>query len=64
MPTLQETVDDFLAQKHIAVAGVSRSKENQGVANLIYRKLRDSGYTVFAVNPHTDTYLKSHSPAR
>ncbi len=50
MATLNELVEDFLAQKRIAVAGVSRSGE--GTANLIYRKLRDSGYQVFALNPH------------
>lgn len=52
MPTLQEAVDDFLAQKRIAVAGVSR--EPNQAANGIYRKLRDSGYEVFAVNPKAD----------
>ncbi len=49
MSTLQETVTDFLAQKRIAVAGVSRSGD--GVANIIYRKLRDAGYQVFPINP-------------
>lgn len=42
---------DFLAQKRIAVVGVSREG---GTGNAIFRKLRDEGYTVFAVNPHTD----------
>lgn len=50
--TLRETIDDFLAQKRIAVAGVSRS--NDQAANLIYRKLRDAGYRVFAVNPNAE----------
>jgi predicted CoA-binding protein len=44
-----EAVKDFLAQKRIAVAGVSRSGGE--AANLVYRKLRDAGYEVFAVNP-------------
>lgn len=47
---LQATVREFLAHKRIAVAGVSRTKTNEA-ANLIYRKLRDTGYEVFAVNP-------------
>jgi predicted CoA-binding protein len=47
---LEEAVGDFLAQRRIAVAGVSRTKTNEA-ANLIYRKLRDSGYEVFAINP-------------
>ncbi len=45
-------IKDFLAQKRIAVAGVSRSEKE--AANLIYRKLRDSGYEVFAENPKAE----------
>lgn len=52
MPTLKETVDDFLAQKRIAVAGVSRSGGE--AANLVYRKLRGAGYQVFAINPNAE----------
>lgn len=51
---LQATVREFLAHKRIAVAGVSRTETNEA-ANLIYRKLRDSGYQVFAVNPQAAT---------
>lgn len=50
MSTLTEAVTDFLAQKRIAVAGVSRSGE--AAANAIYKKLRETGYQVFAVNPN------------
>lgn len=50
--TLREAAEEFLAQKSIAVAGVSRDTKQP--ANLIYRRLREHGYTVFAVNPHTD----------
>jgi len=53
MPTThREQVDDFLAQRRIAVAGVSRSQP--GVANAIYKKLRAAGYEVFPVNPSAD----------
>ncbi len=52
MPTLKEAVDDFLAQKRIAVVGVSRS--GREAANTVYRKLRGAGYQVFAVNPNAD----------
>ena len=51
MPELLGAIRDFLAQKNIAVAGVSRS--GQSAANAIYKKLRDAGYHVFAVNPST-----------
>lgn len=51
MPTLKEAIEDFLAQKRLAVAGVSRSRNE--AANIVYRKLRDAGYQVFPVNPNT-----------
>ncbi|MGB7623891.1 MAG: CoA-binding protein [Terriglobia bacterium] len=54
MSSLKESVDDFLAQKRIAIAGVSRQSKNEA-ANFIYRKLRDSGYQVFPVNPNATT---------
>ncbi len=50
---LEDAVRDFLEQKRIAVAGVSRSKDQ--AANAIYKKLRASGYRVFAVNPKTES---------
>ena len=52
MPTLKDAVDDFLAQKRIAVVGVSRSSSQ--AANLVYRGLRGGNYDVFAVNPSAD----------
>lgn len=51
--TLQVKVDDFLSQKRIAVAGVSRTP-GAAAANGIYRRLRETGYQVFAVNPNAD----------
>jgi len=53
MTTLQQAVDDFLAQQRIAVAGVSRSTTI--AANAIYRKLKGAGYEVFPINPKTET---------
>jgi hypothetical protein len=44
-----ESVQDFLAARRIAVAGVSRDRNQP--ANLIYRRLRDTGHEVVAVNP-------------
>jgi predicted CoA-binding protein len=49
MRSLRESATDFLDQKRIAVAGVSRKSGE--AANLIFRKLRSAGYEVFAVNP-------------
>ncbi len=51
MSPLPDTVAAFLAGKRFAVAGVSRT--SKGVANAIFRKLRDGGYDVVPVNPKT-----------
>ena len=50
--TLREAAEEFLAQEAIAVAGVSRDPRQP--ANLIYRRLRDAGHRVFAVNPNAE----------
>ena len=52
MTALREAAEEFLDQKRIAVAGVSR--DDKQPANLIYRRLRDTGHDVFAVNPNAD----------
>jgi uncharacterized protein len=54
--TLDAKVHDFLAQKRIAVAGVSRNKRSHPVGNLIYQRLKSAGHDVFAVNPHMQTF--------
>lgn len=45
--------EDFLSQKRIAVAGVSRDPAAHG-GNVVYRRLRERGYEVFAVNPNAE----------
>ena len=45
----KKLVEDFIAQKNIAVVGVSRKKSKFG--NYIYRELKKKDYRVFAVNP-------------
>jgi uncharacterized protein len=54
--TLDARVHDFLAQKRIAVAGVSRDDSHHPAANLIYRRLKTTGHDVFPVNPHMQTF--------
>jgi|SRR5262252_5032578 len=49
-------VRDFLAQKRIAVAGVSRDNRGHPSANLIYHRLKDTGHDVFAVNPNMSMF--------
>jgi hypothetical protein len=51
-PTLAEKVEDFLSHNRIAVAGVSR--DGKATGNAIYKRLRERGYEVFAVNPNAD----------
>ena len=53
MPTMQEAAAEFLANKRIAVTGVSRKAKNHG-SNTVFKRLRDRGYEVFAVNPNAD----------
>ena len=50
---MKEAAEDFLAQKRIAVAGVSCTNSSQA-ANIVYKGLRGAGYDVFAVNPGAD----------
>jgi predicted CoA-binding protein len=52
MQNLTEAASEFLAQKRVAVTGVSRHPENHG-SNTVYKRLRERGYEVFAVNPNT-----------
>lgn len=47
-----EAVADFLAQKKIAVAGLSRKGDNPG--NHIAKKLAGSGMEIFGVHPSAD----------
>ena len=55
-PTLETKVHDFLTQKRIAVAGVSRNHSHHPVGNLIYHRLKSTGHEVFPVNPHMQTF--------
>jgi predicted CoA-binding protein len=55
-PTLEAKVHEFLAQKRIAVAGVSRNNSHHPTGNLIYRRLKKTGHEVFPVNPHMQTF--------
>jgi predicted CoA-binding protein len=53
MTTLTDLTNEFLAQKRIAVAGVSHTKDD--AANGIFRKFRDYGYQVYPVNPNAES---------
>jgi predicted CoA-binding protein len=53
MQTIEEAATAFLSCRRIAVTGVSRTPANHG-SNTVYRRLRDRGYEVFAVNPKAE----------
>jgi predicted CoA-binding protein len=54
MQRIKDAATQFLANRRIAVTGVSRAPESHG-GNIVYQRLRDRGYQVFAVNPNADT---------
>lgn len=54
MAKIDPLVKDFLAQRRIAIVGVSDKRETG--CNLAYRKFKDAGYSVSAVNPHITTF--------
>jgi len=43
-----EMIEEFLAQKHIAIAGISRSNKP---GNIIFKKFKNSGYQVYGIHP-------------
>jgi uncharacterized protein len=51
MQSVREAASEFLANKRVAVTGVSRTPKTHG-SNTVYQRLRDRGYEVFAVNPN------------
>ena len=54
MNKLDGLVKNFLAQKKIAVVGVSDKRETG--CNMAYAKFKEAGYQVYAVNPRISTY--------
>ena len=53
MTTIKDAASEFLAHKRVAVTGVSRDPNGHG-SNVVYKRLRERGYEVFAVNPNAD----------
>ena len=54
MAKIDVMVQGFLAQKKVAVVGVSDKRETG--CNLAYNKFKENGYQVFAVNPRISTF--------
>ncbi|CAN5637949.1 hypothetical protein BH24ACT15_BH24ACT15_34660 [soil metagenome] len=53
MTSIKQAAEDFLQKTRVAVTGVSREPQSHG-GNVVYRRLRERGYEVFAVNPYAD----------
>lgn len=53
MQSIKSAAATFLAQRRVAVTGVSRNPQGHG-SNVVYQRLRERGYEVFAVNPYAD----------
>jgi predicted CoA-binding protein len=53
MLNINQAASEFLANKRVAVTGVSRNPKGHG-SNLVYQRLKERGYQVFAVNPNAD----------
>lgn len=51
--SLRTLIEQILDQRRFAVTGVSRNPEKYGY--LVYQKLKAAGYTVYAINPNTET---------
>lgn len=53
MQSIKSAAATFFAQRRVAVTGVSRNPQGHG-SNVVYQRLRERGYEVFAVNPYAD----------
>ena len=53
MTSIKEAATEFLTKQRVAVTGVSRTPGKHG-SNVVYKRLRERGYEVFAVNPNAD----------
>src|SRR6185436_17485636 len=53
MVRIKEAATEFLATKRIAVTGVSGNPSGHA-SNIVYQRLRQRGYQVFAVNPNAE----------
>ena len=59
MQKIKEAASELLTHKRVAVTGVSRHPKDHG-SNVVYKRLRDRGYEVFAVNPNADEVEGDH----
>jgi predicted CoA-binding protein len=60
MEAIKDAAATFLAHERVAVTGVSRTPKTHG-GNTVYRRLRERGYRVFAVNPNAELVEGDHA---
>ena len=60
MDPIRDAAAEFLRHRRVAVTGVSRTPGGHG-GNVVYRRLRERGYEVFAVNPNADEVEGDHA---
>ena len=60
MEKMKDVATEFLANKKAAVTGVSRTPGNHG-SNVVYQRLKQRGYQVFAVNPNAENVEGDHA---
>jgi hypothetical protein len=63
MEKMKDVASDFLALRRVAVTRVSRNGKSHG-SNVVYKRLRERGYQVFAVNPNADNVWRGSSIGR
>lgn len=49
-----QLIDEMINEKEIAIAGVSRNPKKFG--NVVYKTLKDKGFTVYPINPNANTF--------
>lgn len=54
MQAIKDAATEFLAHRRVAVTGVSRKPGSHG-SNVVYQRLKERGYDVFAVNPNAES---------
>jgi predicted CoA-binding protein len=54
MESVKTAAEEFLSHRRVAVTGVSRNAGSHG-SNVVYQRLKQRGYDVYAVNPNTES---------
>jgi len=54
MQDIKDAAAEFLSHRRVAVTGVSRTPGSHG-SNVVYQRLKDRGYDVYAINPNADS---------